>query len=145
VEENGVLGKLHNLIKYIRLTLQRRQEFKRCAIDNPKWVEFNKLEVSISYHISCALLVMNICCRPVGSPPRIMLLPTWAASSISTQSSELRNIWRFKLTIFQSLTVLVERLHCISLLWHLTWQADFWCVAKPRFVKFVSDSTVSRK
>jgi hypothetical protein len=45
-KKNGVLGKLHNLIKHIRLTPQQRQEFKRCVINNPKWVEFNKLEAS---------------------------------------------------------------------------------------------------
>jgi hypothetical protein len=45
----GVLGKLHNIVKYIRMTPQRRQEFRRCVINKADLVKFNKLEVSAKY------------------------------------------------------------------------------------------------
>lgn len=44
-KKNGVLGRLQNLIRYIRLSPQRRQKFKRCAVDKESWKNFNKLEV----------------------------------------------------------------------------------------------------
>jgi hypothetical protein len=43
--KNGVLGKLHNLVKYIRMTPQRRQEFAKCQVDDEDLVQFNCLEV----------------------------------------------------------------------------------------------------
>jgi hypothetical protein len=43
---NGVLGKLHNLVKYIRMTPQRRQEFQKCLMVDKYSIEFNKLMVS---------------------------------------------------------------------------------------------------
>jgi hypothetical protein len=73
-KKNGVLGKLHNLIKYIRLSPQRRQEFKRCMIDNPKWVDFNKLEVStievyLEYHFTRARQFCKASATPHLSGP----------------------------------------------------------------------------
>jgi hypothetical protein len=43
---NGVLGKIHNLVKYIRMTPQRRQEFQKCLMVDEYLIEFNKLIVS---------------------------------------------------------------------------------------------------
>jgi hypothetical protein len=43
---NGLLGKLHNLVKYIRMTPQRRQEFQKCPMVDEYLIEFNKLMVS---------------------------------------------------------------------------------------------------
>jgi hypothetical protein len=80
---------------------------------------------------------------PASSVPTLSSTANLGGISISTPFSELRYVCSFELTIFQSLTVLVKRLRCISLLWHLTWQADFGVSPKPRFVKFVSDSTVA--
>jgi hypothetical protein len=40
----GVLGKLHNTVKYIRMTSQWCQEFRRCVINKADLVKFNKLE-----------------------------------------------------------------------------------------------------
>lgn len=39
----GPLGKLHNLVKHIRMTPQRRQEFKKCSVGSDA---VNRLEVS---------------------------------------------------------------------------------------------------
>jgi hypothetical protein len=41
----GALGRLHNLIRHIRLSPQRRQEFKQCQSDKEGWKEFNRLQV----------------------------------------------------------------------------------------------------
>lgn len=42
-KENGALGRLHNLVKYIRMTPERRAEFRKCVVEGDK---FNHLEVS---------------------------------------------------------------------------------------------------
>ena len=56
----GALGRLHNLIRHIRLSLQRRQEFKQCQSDRESWKDFNKLEVSkYSIQLYCILLFIN--------------------------------------------------------------------------------------
>lgn len=44
-QKHGALGRLQNLIRYIRITPQRRQSFKACQVDSESWREFNKLEV----------------------------------------------------------------------------------------------------
>lgn len=56
-QKHGALGRLQNLIRYIRITPQRRQNFKECQVDSESWREFNKLEVktlvpSISFSVS---------------------------------------------------------------------------------------------
>jgi hypothetical protein len=43
--KHGALGKLYNIIRHIRLTPQRRQEFRNCQENAESWKEFNKLEV----------------------------------------------------------------------------------------------------
>ena len=47
-KRHGALGRLHNIIRYIRMTPQRREEFRRIVIEGQKWEDFNKLEVSNS-------------------------------------------------------------------------------------------------
>ena len=44
-KKQGVLGRLQNLIRHIRSSPQRRQEFKSCQTDSKGWKEFNLLEV----------------------------------------------------------------------------------------------------
>jgi hypothetical protein len=44
-QKHGALGRLQNLIRFIRTTPQRRQSFKECLVDSESWKEFNKLEV----------------------------------------------------------------------------------------------------
>ena len=41
----GALGRLHNLIRHIRLSPQQRQEFRQYQSDKEGWKDFNKLEV----------------------------------------------------------------------------------------------------
>jgi len=41
----GALGRLHNVVRYIRMTPQRRSEFRRCGIGGT-WALFDNLEVS---------------------------------------------------------------------------------------------------
>jgi len=43
--KQGALGHLHNIVRYIRMSLQRREEFWRIVVGR-KWSEFNMLEVS---------------------------------------------------------------------------------------------------
>jgi hypothetical protein len=42
----GVLGRLHNILKYIRMAPQRLQEFRRCLNDEISLKRFNMVEVS---------------------------------------------------------------------------------------------------
>ena len=44
--KQGALGRLHNIIRYIRMSLQRREEFRRIVVGG-EWSEFNMLEVSV--------------------------------------------------------------------------------------------------
>ena len=45
-KKQGALGRLQNLIRYIRLTTPKRREgFKSCQVDAKGWKDFNKLEV----------------------------------------------------------------------------------------------------
>lgn len=44
-QKQGALGRLQNLVRYIRLTPKRREVFKHCQVDTEGWREFNKLEV----------------------------------------------------------------------------------------------------
>lgn len=56
----GALGRLHNLIRHIRLSPQRRQEFRQCQSDRESWKEFNKLEVKkYSIQLYSILLFIN--------------------------------------------------------------------------------------
>ena len=56
----GALGRLHNLIRHIRLSPQRRQEFRQYQSDRENWKEFNKLEVrKYSIQLYCILLFIN--------------------------------------------------------------------------------------
>lgn len=52
--KKGVLGKIHNIVKYIRMTPQRRQEFAACVVDDRELEVFNHLDVSTidTYDIS---------------------------------------------------------------------------------------------
>jgi hypothetical protein len=44
-QKHGALGRLQNLVRFIRMTPQRRQKFKECLVDSKSWKEFNRLEV----------------------------------------------------------------------------------------------------
>ena len=44
--KQGALGRLHNIIRYIRMTPQRRAEWRKIAIDTKEWALFNGLEAS---------------------------------------------------------------------------------------------------
>jgi hypothetical protein len=44
--EQGVLGRLHNIIRYIRMTPQRRAEWRKIVIGTEQWSLFDGLEVS---------------------------------------------------------------------------------------------------
>ena len=46
--EQGVLGRLHNIVRYIRMTPQRRAEWRKTTIGTKKWSLFDGLEVSSS-------------------------------------------------------------------------------------------------
>jgi hypothetical protein len=43
--KHGALGKLQNLIRHIRASTKRRDQFKKCESDKESWKAFNKLEV----------------------------------------------------------------------------------------------------
>jgi len=44
-KKQGALGKLQNLVRHIRSSPKRRQQFKECETNKESWKEFNKLEV----------------------------------------------------------------------------------------------------
>ena len=44
--EQGVLGRLHNIVRYIRMTPQRRAEWRKIVIGTEQWSLFDGLEVS---------------------------------------------------------------------------------------------------
>lgn len=44
--KKGVIGKVHNIVKYIRMTPQRRQEFGRCISMVERELKWNKHDVS---------------------------------------------------------------------------------------------------
>ena len=46
--KQGVLGRLHNIVRYIRMTPQRRAEWRKTVIGTKKWSLFDGLEVSSS-------------------------------------------------------------------------------------------------
>jgi hypothetical protein len=46
--KQGVLGRLHNIVRYIRMTPQRRAEWRKTVIGIKKWSIFDGLEVSSS-------------------------------------------------------------------------------------------------
>ncbi len=64
----GPLGKLHNLIRYIRITPQRRQEFAGYVSVDQDYVEFNNLMVSriaLSYPDNLiGQFVITCCAKP---------------------------------------------------------------------------------
>jgi hypothetical protein len=45
--KQGVLGRLHNIVRYIRMTPQRRAEWRKIVIGTKKWSLFDGLEVSL--------------------------------------------------------------------------------------------------
>ena len=45
-KKQGVLGRLHNIVRYIRMTPQRRAEWRKIVIGTDEWSLFDKLEVS---------------------------------------------------------------------------------------------------
>jgi len=47
--KQGVLGRLHNIVRYIRMTPQRRAEWKKTVVGTKTWSQFDGLEVSSSY------------------------------------------------------------------------------------------------
>ena len=49
--KQGALGRLHNIVRYIRMTPQRREEFRRIKIEGQKLEEFNGLEVRLISYI----------------------------------------------------------------------------------------------
>ena len=44
--QQGALGRLYNIMRYIRISPQRREEFRRVIVSG-NWLLFDKLEVSI--------------------------------------------------------------------------------------------------
>lgn len=50
--KQGVLGRLHNIVRYIRMTPQRRAEWRKTIIGTENWSLFDGLEVSSSL-IAC--------------------------------------------------------------------------------------------
>lgn len=44
--EQGALGRLHNIVRYIRMTPQRRAEWRKIVIGTEQWSLFDGLEVS---------------------------------------------------------------------------------------------------
>ena len=44
--KQGALGRLHNIVRYIRMSPQRREEFRKIVVGG-EWSEFNMLEVSV--------------------------------------------------------------------------------------------------
>ena len=44
--KQGALGRLHNIVRYIRMSPQRREEFREIAVGG-EWSEFDMLEVRI--------------------------------------------------------------------------------------------------
>ena len=44
--KQGALGRLHNIVRYIRMSPQRREEFRRIVVGG-EWSEFDMLEVSV--------------------------------------------------------------------------------------------------
>src|SRR5436189_153017 len=46
--KQGILGRLHNIVRYIRMTPQRRAEWRKTVIGTKKWSRFDGLEVSSS-------------------------------------------------------------------------------------------------
>lgn len=44
--KQGVLGRLHNIVRYIRMTPQRRAEWRKTVVGTRKWSKFDDLEVS---------------------------------------------------------------------------------------------------
>ena len=52
--KHGALGRLHNIVRYIRLTPQRRQAFRAVVVEEEResWKEFNDLEVNLSTVLS---------------------------------------------------------------------------------------------
>ena len=44
--EQGVLGRLHNIVRYIRMTPQRRAEWRKIVIGTKQWSLFDGLKVS---------------------------------------------------------------------------------------------------
>jgi hypothetical protein len=55
--KQGVLGRLHNIVRYIRMTPQRRAEWRKTVIGTEKWSLFDGLEVSSSLIASCSVSV----------------------------------------------------------------------------------------
>jgi hypothetical protein len=43
--KQGALGKLQNLVRHIRSSPKRRQQFKGCETNKESWKKFNRLEV----------------------------------------------------------------------------------------------------
>ncbi|KAJ9649996.1 hypothetical protein H2201_009323, partial [Coniosporium apollinis] len=41
--KQGVFGRVHNIVRYIRMTPQRRAEFKKVKVDDVEWEQFNGL------------------------------------------------------------------------------------------------------
>ena len=50
--EQGVLGRLHNIVRYIRMTPQRRAEWRKTIVGTEEWSDFDEVEVS-SNSITC--------------------------------------------------------------------------------------------
>lgn len=54
--KQGVLGRLHNIIRYIRMTPQRRAEWRKIVIGTEEWSLFDGLEVSRNQSPHCVAL-----------------------------------------------------------------------------------------
>ena len=46
-KSQGVLGRLHNIVRYIRMTPQRRAEWRKIVIGTDEWSLFDRLEVRL--------------------------------------------------------------------------------------------------
>jgi len=56
--KQGVLGRLHNIVRYIRMTPQRRAEWRKTVVDSKDWSFANGLEVS-SDPIACVEMALE--------------------------------------------------------------------------------------
>ena len=57
--EQGVLGRLHNIVRYIRMTPQRRTEWRKIVIGTEQWSLFDALEVNRSQSLYRVALKAN--------------------------------------------------------------------------------------
>ena len=89
-KKQGALGRLQNLIRYIRLTPKRREGFKNCQVDAEGWKEFNKLEVYdyVVFLLGTVLILSSFykVTRPAGT------LTLFQSAELSIAAGESNNM-----------------------------------------------------